>query len=354
MKNIGYLILIILGFIFTVNPRLNAQEPYRIGTTSANFLELGFGGAGLSMGDSYVSMVNDISSVYWNPAGLGYMKKNQLMVMHQPWFADINSSFVGVGYVDPNLGTFGIALTFVDYGSEDVTSMISQDGTGEKFDGLDLAISLSYGRKLADWFSFGATGKYITSRIWHESASAIAFDLGAIVNTSFLSWTGSKDHGLKIGMSISNYGTRMQYDGIDLKRPIDEAPDEGGNFAYVPARYETTEWELPLIFRIGASTYLVYTENHKVSLSVDALHPNNNSEHLNLGGEYLFTLPGVGKLALRAGYKGLLMVDNHYGWSFGAGFLVNYIGNNNIIIDYAYRDIGLLGKVHAYTLSLTF
>lgn len=353
MKKTVCILIITLGFVFLANP-IMAQEPYRIGTTSANFLELGFGGAGISMGDSYVSMANDVSSIYWNPAGLGYLEKNQLMIMHQPWFADISSSFVGLGYVEPSLGTFGFGLTFVSYGSEDVTSMLSQEGTGEKFDGLDIAMSISYGRKLADWFSFGASGKYISSRIWHESASAIAFDLGAIVNTSFLSWTSSKENGMKIGMSISNYGTKMQYDGIDLKRPIDEAPEEGGNFAYVPARYETRGWELPLIFRIGISSYLVYTENNKLSLSIDALHPNNNSEHLNIGSEYLFTLPGVGMLALRGGYKGLFMVDSHYGWSFGMGFLVNYIGNNNIKIDYAYRDIGLLGKVHAYTMSLTF
>jgi len=353
MRKTIYILFIFIGVFFCTN-NIYGQKPYRIGTTSANFLELGFGGGGLSMGDSYVSMVNDVSSIYWNPAGLGYLKKNQLMLMHQPWFVDINTSFVGLGYVDPYLGTFGFGLTFVSYGTEDVTSMISEEGTGEQFDGLDLCMSISYGRKLADWFSFGASAKYISSRIWHESASAIAFDLGAIVNTSFLSWTGSKENGMRIGMSISNYGTKMQYNGIDLKRPIDEAPDEGGNFAYVPARYETRGWELPLIFRIGISSYLIYSANNKLSLSIDALHPNNNSEHLNIGSEYLFTLPGVGMLALRAGYKGLFMVDSQYGWSFGLGILVNYIDNNNIKIDYAYRDIGLLGKVHAYTFSITF
>ena len=116
-KNIN-IVLMIIGFIIVTSPIMQAQKPYRIGTTSANFLELGFGGAALSMGDSYVSMANDVSSIYWNPAGLGYLKTNQLMIMHQPWFAGINSSFVGLGYVDPNLGTFGFGLTFVDYGSE--------------------------------------------------------------------------------------------------------------------------------------------------------------------------------------------------------------------------------------------
>ncbi len=354
MKKKIYIILV-MGLIFLINSNITAQEPYRKGTTSANFLELGFGGAALGMGDSYVSMANDISSIYWNPAGLGYMTNNELMVMHQPWFADINSSFLGFGYVAPGLGTFGVGFTFISYGEEDVTSMISQEGTGEKFDGLDLAISISYGRKLADWFSFGASGKIITSRIWHESASAVAFDLGAIVNTDFLSWTGSKEDGLRIGMSITNYGTRMHFDGIDLKRPFDEAPDESGNFGNVPGRYETTEWELPLIFRIGISGYAIHTENHKLLLSVDALHPNNNAEFLNVGGEYLFNLAGVGKFALRGGYKGLFLDDtSEYGLSLGMGILVNYIGNNRVKFDYAYRDFQLLGIVHTYTVSFTF
>ncbi len=355
MKKIIFLISILLVFLLQFTTlELQAQEPYRVGTTAGSFLELGFGGAGLGMGDSYVSMATDVSSIYWNPAGLGYMEKNELMVMHQPWFADISTSFVGLGFVYENIGTFGFGLSFVKYGEEEVTSMLMQEGTGEKFDGLDLAFSFSYGKKLADWFSFGATGKYISSRIWHESASAVVFDLGAIVNTSFLSWTGRNEDGLKIGMSISNYGTRMQYDGMDLKRPVDEAPEEGGNFAYVPARYETQGWELPLIFRIGVSSYLLYFENHKWILSVDALHPNNNSEHLNIGTEYAASIPGIGVLSLRAGYKGLMMVNSQYGFSFGGGLLIYYLNNNSVKIDYAYRDIGLLGKVHAYTFSLTF
>ena len=43
-KNIN-IVLMIIGFIIVTSPLLQAQKPYRIGTTSANFLELGFGGA---------------------------------------------------------------------------------------------------------------------------------------------------------------------------------------------------------------------------------------------------------------------------------------------------------------------
>jgi len=146
----------------------------------------------------------------------------------------------------------------------------------------------------------------------------------------------------------------MQYDGIDLKRPIDEEPDEAGNFAYVPARFETQSWELPLIFRIGVSAHPIYTARHRLTLSVDALHPNNNNEHINIGGEYAYTLPGFGILALRTGYKGLQMTTPEYGWTFGFGLEFFYIDNNALKIDYAFRSIGVLGDWHAYTLSITF
>ena len=342
---------ILLCLIFSL---VQAQEPYRAGTTSGNFLEIGYGSAGIAMGDAYVSVVTDISSIYWNPAGLGYLTKSEFQVMHQPWMADINTSYVGLGMVNQRLGTFAIGFIYAGFGEEEVTSILMQEGTGEKFDGLDFSVSFSYGRKLAHWFSFGATGKYISSRIWHESASAVAFDLGAMVNTSFLSWTGDQEGGLTIGMSISNYGTKLQYNGIDLKRPIDESPSEAGNFEYVPARYETQGWELPLIFRIGVSAHPILTSKHRLTMAVDALHPNNNSEYLNMGGEYALTIPGFGMFSLRGGYKGLYMVDAEYGWTFGFGLLFHYLNNRALKVDYAYRSIGMLGRMHAYTLSLTF
>ncbi len=350
-KLLTVMIGILLGLILSSG---QAQEPYRAATTSGNFLEIGYGGAGIAMGDAYVSVVRDLSSIYWNPAGLGYMTNSEFQVMHQPWLVDINTSYVGLGYAHQQIGTIAVGFIYTGYGEEEVTSMLMQEGTGEKFDGLDFSVSLSYGRKLAQWFSFGGTAKYISSRIWHESASAVAFDLGAIVNTTFLAWSDKPGDGLSIGMSIANYGTKLQYNGIDLKRPIDESPGEAGNFEYVPARYETQGWELPLIFRIGISAHALMTSRQRLTMAVDALHPNNNSEYLNIGSEYALTVPGFGVFSLRGGYKGLYMVDSEYGWTFGFGLLFNYLNNKALKVDYAYRDVGLLGKMSAYTLSFTF
>jgi hypothetical protein len=175
-----------------------------------------------------------------------------------------------------------------------------------------------------------------------------------VVNTVFFSPSGNRADGLAIGMSISNYGTKMKFDGVDLMQPIDLYPDEYGNYANAEGQFKTQGWELPLIFRIGAAIYPIASARQRLTLEVDALHPNNNTESVNLGGEYQYNVPSFGAFFLRGGYKALFMEDSEYGLSLGAG--LKYILMNNLAfrIDYAFRDIGILGKTHSYTFSFVF
>ena len=82
---------------------------------------------------------------------------------------------------------------------------------------------------------------------------------------------------MNIGMSISNYGTRMQYDGIDSYQPIDISEFEEGNYGDVAGQFRTSEWELPLIFRIGFALKPIVSNMMNLTISADALHPNNNA-----------------------------------------------------------------------------
>ncbi len=331
-----------------------AQKPMRAGTTAANFLEIGFGAAGNSLGDAYVSMVNDVSAIYWNPAGLSNMEYSEAMFVSQPWIAGINTSYSAVAVNIAGIGTLGLGFINVDYGEMDVTTLAMQEGTGEKFSSSDKAVILSYGRRLADWFTFGASVKYVSSTIWHMSASAIAFDLGVIINTPFFSLTGKNEDGLNIGMSISNYGLPMKYDGMDLLNPIDISPTEAGNYQDVAGQFKLQEWELPLIFRIGASYNPLVIGNHTVTVSVNALHPNNNSESVNVGLQYSVLIPSFGKFFARGGYKALFMEDSQYGASLGFGVLTTLLYNNGIKFEYAFRDVGILGGTHCYGISVMF
>ena len=84
------------------------------------FLRYGVGARALGMGHAFTGLADDASTIYWNPAGLGHMTNNEFQGMYQPWVADINTSYIGFGYVDPTLGTFAFGLIYVGYGEENL------------------------------------------------------------------------------------------------------------------------------------------------------------------------------------------------------------------------------------------
>jgi len=345
---------IAVSLILILVPNLRADKPYRLGTTAANFLEIGYGSAGIGMGDAYVGVADDLSSVYWNPAGLAFMDQKEVLFMLQPWMVDVNTSFTAVGFPINGVGTVALSIIQMGFGEMEVTTMNQQEGTGELFGANEFAATVNYSRAIADWFGFGVGAKFISSQIWHVKGSAVAFDLGVLVKTGFFSKTGNLDNGLKIGMSISNYGTKMRYDGMDLLNPIDILPDEHGNYKDVPGQFKLNAWELPLIFRVGVSYKPFVTEHQSLTVAVDALHPNNNSESINIGAEYGLKIPSSGKLFLRGGYKALFMDSSEYGPTFGGGILLYLFKNTNIQLDYAFRDLGILGSANCFSMRFGF
>ncbi len=347
-----FVLLVATCLLFNLSYAQN--EPFRVGTTAANFLEMGIGCAGNAMGEAYVSATRDLSSIYWNPSGLAYMESNEVLFMYQPWIADINIGFAAAGIVLPRIGTLALSLTSMNYGRTEVTTLAMQDGTGETYEALEYAVSFSYARKLVQWFAFGVSGKFVASNIWHMNAKAAALDIGVMVNTHFFSFTGRRENGMNIGMSISNYGTKMRYEGMDLLSPIDILPNEHGNYKDVEGQYKLQGWELPLIFRVGVSISPIVRESQRLTLAVDALHPNNNSESLNMGAQYEFKLLGIGRFYLRGGFRGIYMDETEYGVTFGGGFHLTLMHNKVIKIDYAYKDVGILGNTASYTIGFNF
>ncbi|MCF7807482.1 MAG: PorV/PorQ family protein [Candidatus Marinimicrobia bacterium] len=346
--------IVYLTLLLTLGASLFGEQINRYGSTAASFLEIGVGSRPTGMGEAYVAVTGDLSSIYWNPASSAYLDRSSFAFMYQPWLVDISTVFSSGAIVIPTIGTVAVSMTQIGYGEMAVTNLTHQDGTGEFFTANEYALGLSYARKIATWFSFGATAKMINSQIWHESASAFALDLGVIVKTNFFAPEDRREKGLVIGMSISNYGTRMRYDGIDLLQPIDISIDETGNYGDVVGLYRTQEWELPLLFRIGLSWTPILNRFHSLTLAADALHPNNNAESVNVGGEYSIKMANSGRLYLRSGYKSLFLEDAEFGFTAGGGIEIYLIGNRSLRIDYAFKEANILGNTQAYTIGLTF
>lgn len=319
------------------------------GTTAASFLEIGIGARGTAMGNAYVAVVDDVHSLYWNPGGLALMDKSEVSFIQTNWLAGIGFNNVSAAFPLGGLGTFGAALTSISYGEMDVTTVDRPEGTGERFGASDLSATLGWGRKFTDRFTFGANVKYIEQRVWHMRASSVAVDLGTTFLTQF--------RDLKVGMSVSNFGNKMRLEGDDTLIEVDIAPDQEGNNSRINAHLDTDYWSLPLTFRVGLAADVLKIPHGKLTLAVDAAHPNNYSESISLGGEF-----NLMDLAfLRAGQTFYLDDKDEdgnnlspEGFSVGGG--VNFLIARSLRfkLDMAYGNWGILDNTRRFSLSLEF
>ena len=75
---------------------------------------------------------------------------------------------------------------------------------------------------------------------------------------------------------------------------------------------------------------------------------------MNVGAQYELTLPSAGTFYLRGGYKALFMDESQYGFTFGGGMTLRMMHNVALKLAYAYRGIGLLGKISSYSVGVVF
>jgi len=327
----------------------STQAVSKRGTTAASFLEIGIGARGTSMGNAYVAVVDDVHSLYWNPAGLALMDKSEVSFIQTNWLAGIDFNNVSAAFPMGNMGTFGVALTSISIAEMDVTTIDQPEGTGERFGATDLSATLGWGRKFTDRFSFGANVKYIEERIWHMKASSVAVDLGTTFKTQF------KD--MKVGMSVSNFGNKMRLQGDDTLIEVDIAPDQEGNNSRINAHLDTDYWSLPLTFRVGVAADVLKIPHGKLTMAIDAAHPNNYSESISVGGEFNL----MDMAFLRAGqtfYLDDLDDDGNSlsqeGFNVGGG--VNFLIARSLRfkLDMAYGNWGILNETRRFSLSLEF
>ncbi len=330
--------ILILMLIFP----LQAENVSKVGITAAPFLTIGVGARALGMGAAFVATANDASALYWNPSGIARCSQMQAMFMHSRWLADLQYNFVGFAMPLASFGSMGLSIISLNYGDMPVRTVDRPEGTGEIFSCNDLAIAMSYARSLTDRFSIGFNVKYIQQRIWHEQAYGFAIDFGSLFITGL--------HGLRIGATLSNFGTDMRMQGKDLLVFHDIAPQILGNNDRVPSHLQTDAWPLPLLFQFGVAMEAIKTPLHRLTMAIDASHPFDNTESLNLGCEYGFRET----VFIRAGYRDLFLRDGEQGLTLGVGFATRQVGSFLLQVDYAYADFGRLENEQRFSLSLAF
>jgi long-subunit fatty acid transport protein len=331
----------------------------KLGQAGAQFLKIGVDGRGCAMGGAYTAVANDISSLYWNPAGAAMLKTPELLISDAEWIADVRNNFVGYAAPVGLWGTFGVSITSVSMGKEDVTTVYQPEGTGQKWGANDIAISGCYARRFTNRFSFGMNVKYVQQNIWDMTANGIGFDFGTLYEPEFMT-------GLKFGMTLLNFSPyNMKYSGNQLEEVL---PDSGALPNQEPSEYQrlTQEFPMPMSFKAGIAYLWTLDPMSAVTFAMDFLHPNDGGERFQAGAEYDWHK----MLFLRAGYsydpdmlktpfgKEKDKVDweeDHMtmGGAFGAGFAYPMAGHT-LRLDYAGQDMGWLGITHRVAVGIAF
>lgn len=139
---------------------------------SNEFLSIGVGARAFGMSNSLVAATDDVTSGYWNPAGLTQIEdKIQVSFMHSPYLGGIaNYDYLGIGSKFKENAAIGFSL--VRFGVDGIPNTFDLLRNGQlnyqrvsEFSAVDYAFIFSYAqRMLADGLTFGGSAKIIHRR----------------------------------------------------------------------------------------------------------------------------------------------------------------------------------------------
>jgi hypothetical protein len=360
MKGKWFFTVVLLSMVFFVPFAGRGQSKY-----SNEFLSLGVGAKGLALANTQVAMTSDVTSGYWNPAGLANVEqKYQLSLMHAEYFASIAKyDFVAFSYRVDELQSIG--ATIIRFGVENIpntTQLIDKQGNVDydritNFNAADWGILLSYGRtfKQVKGLAFGGNFKIIHRRIG-DFTGAWGFGLDAGLQYQLKKW--------KFGLTLKDVTSTFNVWYFNLSDEMKEVFELTGN--EIPQN--GLEYTMPRLligsgrdFDLGKGFSLMTTID--LDMSFDGRRNElinskamNISPHMGIEFGYkniVFLRTGVGniqkerKLDLEKGEKNVVTCQIN----LGIGFCIKDI----VTVDYAYCDIGDVSVAlysHVFSLKL--
>ena len=296
-------VLILWNLVVPIS-EVSAQE-----TPGLVFLKIGMGARSNGMGDASSSISGDVSSLYWNPAGLAGIEGTDVSLAHNEYFESIRYEFAGFAY-GKGKHAYGVALggLFMD-GLE-----LHGESPGEPigvFHPHDLFLSFSYARQIGEEVSLGVSFKGLHERIYIHSLDTWALDFGLQVQPREVK-------GLRLSGVLQNLGpgTRLIEENMRIPRTV----------------------------RFGGSFLLPWSiMDGKLLFAVDGVNAILTDFRYNSGVEFDHS----SGMQLRFGYK--FNYDSET-FSAGAGFKVD-----KARIDYAFVPFRYdLGNTHRISLGFNF
>ena len=189
MKKQLLILLAAIGFSNTIY----GQAP----KYSNEFLSIGVGADALAMSNAFIAKSNNVTSGYWNPAGLNRIKSNmQIGYMHNEYFAGIAKYDYGAlaSRIDATtvIGFTPLLRLGVD-DIPDTSELIDNNGNinydrVKSFSAADYAFIFSYAKQTSiEGLSYGANAKLIHRKVG-EFGNAWGFGLDAGIQYNLDKW----------------------------------------------------------------------------------------------------------------------------------------------------------------------
>jgi hypothetical protein len=329
--------VIALAFIAVV-PAFAQYGGERAGTAGFQSLQVPVDARGAALGQAAVTMADDASSLFWNPALAAqatYGSPYAVGFATTRYHAETALHYAaGIARFRTRAGIFhlGLSLQAFDGGQMDETTELNPVGTGRTFGYGELAVGATISQTLTDLFSYGVTAKYVQMSTAGVSAQTAVVDLGVFYRVG--------QTGAKLAVAIRNFG-------VGTARPSGEVdvPNVNGTFETISTFEGITP---PTQFLLGVGYEAIRTEQHDLTVTAQLSNPADNQERFGLGAEYIWNQ----LLALRAGYQ--FGVDEGTLPSFGFGFHVPDFGGPQLRLDYGFSALDRLGAVHRIGIDLRF
>jgi hypothetical protein len=347
------------------------QDNTGYGGTAGEFLLLGAGARGAALGGAFAALTQDVTALYYNPAGLAQMARPSAMVSTYSYVANTRYSWVGIGLpMSGGARAFGVSIGTFGFSDQPVYTLEDPDGTGETYSVAESFIGATYSQNFSDRFSAGFTAKMISDHLGSTSATGFALDFG----TNFHAMVGERP--IRAAFVIDNLGSNLRHDGSALESGVTRAPPLGTvdiPQELQPARLRTSSWGLPVQFRVGVALDVLNQGANRVSVLGEFTQPVNTKPGGGAGLEWAMTNVGNSGFSLAARGSYTLQPDNKLDPGTGAGFATSIStsslssdgvalggglaygrGNWHVGFDYAYRNLGALGGTNFLSFSVSW
>ena len=338
MKRSRIISIISMMVLLTASSALSQVGLKKVGQSTMNFQLVSISPRASAMGEAFYAVGKGAESIFFNPGGVVESgRRFDLKLYITRWIADINYIGGAVAWNMGNMGTLGLSFLTVDYGTIHATGLLApgeQELYPQGYKDFGIAdnvgaysFGVTYGRAITNQFLIGGTMRLAGQSLGRSTVASgettndalkLVFDAGVKYYTGLKSF--------RFGMAIRNFSSTVKREEI--------------------------EEQMPILFTMGAAMDLLdifvpdHSADHTFTLAVDFLHPNNYSERVNFGLEYML----FGKIALRGGYQ---MMQDIASWSAGIGMNTN-LGKNEISIDYSYSNFDIFSGVNRLSVGMAF